>query len=162
MRLKMVISLAAALASSPLGAQTQAAKPSSAPLAAFSQSLEALAAVVGPAVVQIVSTGYARPDATERGASSLLARQRSTGSGVILSEDGFIVTNYHVVQGARRIEVRLAADGSGVPNEPIILAKLVGVDRQTDVAVIKIERTGLPHLTFGDPKEVHVGQVVMA
>ena len=162
MRLKMVISLAAALASSPLGAQTQAAKSSSAPLAAFSQSLEALAAVVGPAVVQIVSTGYARPDATERGASSLLARQRSTGSGVILSEDGFIVTNYHVVQGARRIEVRLAADGSGVPNEPIMLAKLIGVDRQTDVAVIKIERTGLPHLTFGDPKEVHVGQVVMA
>jgi serine protease Do len=41
-------------------------------------------------------------------------------------------------------------------------AKLVGVDRQTDLAVIKIERTGLPHLSLGDPKDVHVGQVVMA
>ena len=40
--------------------------------------------------------------------------------------------------------------------------ELVGVDRQTDLAVIKIERTGLPHLSFGDPKDVHVGQVVMA
>ena len=74
----------------------------------------------------------------------------------------YIVTNYHVVQGARKIEVRLAADGSGIPKEPVLLAKLVGVDRQTDLAVIKIERTGLPHLSFGDPKDVHVGQVVMA
>ncbi len=112
--------------------------------------------------MQIVSTGYGRPDAADQGASSLLARQRSTGSGVILSDDGFIVTNYHVVEGARRIEVRLAVDGSGIPKEPILQAKLVGVDRQTDLAVIQIERTGLPHLTFGDPKEVRVGQVVMA
>ncbi len=163
MRLKMVISLAVALASSPLWGQTPAAARSSAgPLAAFSQSLESLAARVGPAVVQIVSTGYGRGDAAQQGASSLLTRQRSTGSGVILAEDGFIVTNYHVVQGARKIEVRLAADGSGIPKEPIMLAKLVGVDRQTDLAVIKIERTGLPHLSFGDPKDVHVGQVVMA
>ncbi|MEO8051932.1 MAG: trypsin-like peptidase domain-containing protein [Acidobacteriota bacterium] len=112
--------------------------------------------------MQIVSTGYGRPDAADQGASSLLARQRSTGSGVILSDDGFIVTNYHVVEGARRIEVRLAVDGSGIPKEPILQAKLVGVDRQTDLAVIQIERSGLPHLTFGDPKDVRVGQVVMA
>lgn len=163
MRLKMVITLAAALSSSPLWSQTPAsAKASSGPLGAFSQSLEALAARVGPAVVQIVSTSYGRGDSTEQGANSLLTRQHSTGSGVILAEDGFIVTNYHVVQRARKIEVRLVADGSGVPKEPIMQAKLVGVDRQTDLAVIKIERTGLPHLSFGDPKDVHVGQVVMA
>ena len=162
MRLKVVISLAAVLASSPLGAQTQAAKSSAGPLGAFSQSLEALAARVGPAVVQIVSTSYGRADASDQGASSLLTRQRSTGSGVILAENGFIVTNYHVVQRARKIEVRLVADGSGLPTEPVLLAKLVGVDRQTDLAVIKIEKTGLPHLSFGDPKDVRVGQVVMA
>jgi S1-C subfamily serine protease len=113
MRLKMVISLVTELALSPLWGQTPApAKSKAAPLAAFSQSLESLAARVGPAVVQIVSTGYGRGDAAQQGASSLLARQRSTGSGVILSDDGFIVTNYHVVQGARRIEVRLAVDES--------------------------------------------------
>ena len=163
MRLKMVISLAVALTSQPLWSQPPAAaKPNSGPLAAFSQSLEALAARVGPAVVQIVSTSYGRGDATDQGASSLLTRQHSTGSGVILSEDGFIVTNYHVVQRARKIEVRLVTDGSGVSKEPILQAKLVGVDRQTDLAVIKIERTGLPHLSLGDPKDVHVGQVVIA
>jgi len=163
MRMRLLISLAVALTSPPLWSQTPAAARSSAgPLAAFSQSLETLAARVGPAVVQIVSTSYGRGDATDQGASSLLTRQRSTGSGVILSEDGFIVTNYHVVQRARRIEVRLVVDGSGVPTEPVLLAKLVGVDRQTDLAVIKIERTGLPHLRFGNPKEVRVGQVVMA
>jgi serine protease Do len=162
MRLRFVISLAAAL-TAPLWSQTPAAARSSAgPLAAFSQSLESLAGRVGPAVVQTVSTGYGRGDVAEQGASSVLTRQRSTGSGVILSEDGFIVTNYHVVQGARKIEVRLAAGESGIPQEPVMLAKLIGVDRQTDVAVIKIDRTALPHLSFGDPKNVHVGQVVMA
>src|SRR5436190_20202743 len=143
MRLKMVISLAAALASLPLRGQTSAAaKASSGPLAAFSQSLEALAARVGPAVVQIVSSRYGRGDTAEEGASGLLTRQHSTGSGIILSEDGFIVTNYHVVQRARKIEVRLVADESGMPRQPILLAKIVGVDRQADMAVIKIERTG--------------------
>ena len=162
MRLHRALLLATALTISPLWAQAPAAARSSAgPLAAFSQSLESLAARVGPAVVQIVSTGYGRGDAPEQGAS-LLTRQRSTGSGVILSEDGFIVTNFHVVQGARKIEVRLAAADPGPSPEPVMLAKLVGVDRQTDVAVIKIERTGLPHLSFGDPKDVRVGQVVMA
>jgi serine protease Do len=162
MRLRTAISLAAALTSLLWGQTPPAARSSAGPLAAFSQSLESLAARVGPAVVQIVSTGYGRGDEAEQGASSLLTRQRSTGSGVVLSEDGFIVTNYHVVQGARKIEVRLAADDSGTAPEPVLLGKLVGVDRQTDVAVIKIERTGLPHLSFGDPKDVHVGQVVMA
>jgi serine protease Do len=162
MRLQMVLSLAAGLTSSLWGQNTAAAKSSSAPLATFSQSLESLAGRVGPAVVQIVSTGYAHPDANERGAGSVLARQRSTGSGVILSQDGYIVTNYHVVQAARKIEVRLAVDESGIPHEPILLAKLVGVDRQTDLAVIKLERTGLPYLNFGELKDVHMGQVVMA
>lgn len=162
MRLQVILSLAAALMSSPLWGQTAAAAgPSGEPLVAFSQSLESLAARVRPAVVQIVSTGYGRSEAAEEG-TSLLTRQRSTGSGVILSADGFIVTNYHVVQAARKIEVRLAGDVSGVPQEPILLAELVGVDRQTDVAVIKIERTGLPQLGFGNPKDVRVGQIVMA
>ena len=108
MRLRIAISIAAALTSPALWGQAPApARSIAGPLAAFSQSLESLAARVGPAVVQIVSTGYGRGDAPEQGAS-LLTRQHSTGSGVILSEDGFIVTNYHVVEGARKIEVRLA------------------------------------------------------
>jgi serine protease Do len=154
MRLYVLSSLAVVLAPSLLMGQ------SAIPLTAFSQSLEALAARVDPAVVQIVSTGYGRGDESQRGSTSLLTRQRSTGSGVILSPDGYIVTNNHVVQAARRIEVRLAAGPGG--KEVVLPAKLVGADRQTDLAVIKIERSGLPQLSFGDLKSVRVGQVVMA
>src|SRR5579883_1980215 len=76
----------------------------------LSASFENLSARVRPAVVQIFSTGYVQPGETEStSASTLLSTQRSTGSGVILTEDGYIITNNHVVQGARKIEVRLAA-----------------------------------------------------
>ncbi|MDE2467604.1 MAG: serine protease, partial [Bradyrhizobium sp.] len=85
MRLYVLYSLAAVLASQSLVGQ------SAMPLTAFSQSLEALAARVDPAVVQIVSTGYGRGDESQRGSASLLTRQRSTGSGVILAADGYIV-----------------------------------------------------------------------
>jgi serine protease Do len=153
---------AAVLASRFLLGQSPAnARASAVPLTAFSQSLEALAARVDPAVVQIISTGYGRGDESQRGSASLLTRQRSTGSGVILSADGYIVTNNHVVQGARKIEVKLAV-GPGNTKEAVLQAKLVGADRQTDLAVIKIDRTGLSQLSFGDLKDVRVGQVVMA
>src|SRR5215813_80933 len=77
----------------------------------LSGSFEALASKVRPAVVQIFSSGYAAAsdDTENTSASSLLSTQRSTGSGVIVSADGYIVTNNHVVQGARKIEVRLAS-----------------------------------------------------
>jgi serine protease Do len=146
----------------PLAAQ--AVRNNTAALGDFSQSLEALAARVRPAVVQIVSTGYGRGD-ERTGSASLLTRQRSTGSGVILSADGYIITNNHVVQGARKIEVLLPSMGlakTGEGTETTVRAKLVGTDRQMDLAVIKIERTGLPFLPLGDPKDLHVGQVVLA
>src|SRR5580704_7341610 len=127
--------LAAVLASRFLPGQSPAnSRASAVPLTAFSQSLEALAARVDPAVVQIVSTGYGRGDESQHGSASLPTRQRSTGSGVILSADGYIVTNNHVVQGARKIEVKLAV-GPGNTKEVVVPAKLVGTDRQTDLAV---------------------------
>ena len=93
-------------------------------------------------MVQIFSTGYAAAEEAEgTNASSLLSTQRSTGSGVILTADGYIVTNNHVVQGARKIEVRLhSAESASQARKSTIAAKLVGTDRETDLAVIKIER----------------------
>jgi serine protease Do len=132
----------------------------SAALGDFSQSLEALAARVRPAVVQIVSTGYGRGD-ERSGSTSLLTRQRSTGSGVILAADGYIITNNHVVRGARKIEVKLPAAEPGKMDN-VVSAKLVGADRQTDLAVLKIDQTGLPFLALGQAKDLHVGQVVLA
>jgi len=132
-------------------------------LTELSSSLEALATRVRPAVVQIFNTGYGSPeegDSTNTG--SLLTKQRSTGSGVILSSDGYIVTNNHVVQGARKLEVKLATRGAGPARESTLSAKLIGVDRDTDLAVIKIERRGLATLELGDSNELHQGQLVMA
>jgi len=128
----------------------------------FSASLEDLAKLVRPAVVQIFNTGYGSPeegDSTNTG--SLLTKQRSTGSGVILSADGYIVTNHHVVQGARKLEVKLAMNG-GRGQATTLPATLVGIDRETDLAVIKIDRAGLTTLVFGDSNDLHQGQLVMA
>lgn len=119
--------------------------------------------------MQIFSTGYAPAEDSDSGnAASLLTKQRSTGSGIILSADGYIITNSHVVRGARRIQVRInniRRSPSGVALEPeprLLDAKLIGMDREMDVAVIKINRTGLPRLQLGDSDAVRQGELVMA
>ena len=135
----------------------------------FSSSLENLVNRVRPSVVQIYSTGYATSEESDSTTASLLSKQHSTGSGIILTEDGYIVTNAHVVKGARRIQVRLPsrseASGRNVTMQPegkLIEAKLVGLDRDIDVAVVKIEKTGLPFLAFGDSNRILQGELVMA
>jgi serine protease Do len=133
-------------------------------LGELSASFESLAQRVRPSVVQIFSTGYtSAEDGESTNASSLLARQRSTGSGVILSEDGFILTNNHVVRNALKIEVKLHNENRNVrmPDSTVI-AKLIGVDREADLAVIKIERKGLAKLMLGDSSKLRQGQLVMA
>jgi serine protease Do len=130
----------------------------------LSNSLEALAQRVRPSVVQIFSTGYASAeDGESTNAASLLSKQRSTGSGVILSEDGFILTNNHVIHNALKIEVKLHSERSGgrMPNSTVP-ARLIGVDREADLAVIKIDRTGLRKLALGDSAALRQGQLVMA
>src|SRR5258708_4273937 len=86
------------------------AQPASAPvsLRELSLSLQSLSNRVRPAVVQIFSTGYvpSASDESEGANTSLFSRQHGTGSGVVISADGYIVTNSHVVRGARRIQVR--------------------------------------------------------
>jgi serine protease Do len=144
-------------------------KPPPVSLGELSVSLEGLVNRVRPAVVQIFSTGYVTADETDSSnAAALLSRQRSTGSGIILSDDGFIVTNAHVVQGARRIQVRLSVARSRnrtptfEPEVKLLDAKLIGLDREMDVAVIKIDRSGLAHLPLGNSDAVRQGELVMA
>jgi serine protease Do len=81
--------------------------------------------------------------------------QRALGSGVIVSSDGYIVTNNHVVGGADKVEVRLS-DGRVFP------ATIVGTDPKSDVAVIKISKTGLPAIKIGDSNKVRIGSFVLA
>lgn len=80
---------------------------------------------------------------------------RSLGSGFIISQDGFILTNAHVVDQADEVTVRL-------PDKREFKARVVGADRRTDVALIKIEATGLPRVTLGDPNKLKVGEWVVA
>ena len=86
---------------------------------------------------------------------SFAPRQHGLGSGVIVSGDGYILTNRHVVDGASEIRVALA-DGREFP------AKLIGADEKTDVAVIKIKADNLPAMTFADSNELAVGDIVLA
>jgi serine protease Do len=134
----------------------------------LSANLEALSHRVSRSVVQIFATGYALSEASESGgAAAMITRQRATGSGVILSADGYILTNGHVVTNARRVRVRLAAEGSAghsklEPAGKILDARIVGIDRDTDLAVIKIDKTGLDTLPLGDSDTLRQGQLVMA
>jgi serine protease Do len=136
------------------------------PLHAFSQSIQALTATVTKSVVQIVATGYGFSSGKESSQTALFEPQEAIGSGVILTADGYIVTNAHVVQGARKIRVRLPGletpgpDGSK-PHGPVS-AKLVGLDKQSDLAVLKIDATDLPALPLADSDELKQGQVVFA
>ena len=133
-------------------------------------SLEALARRVNRSVVKIVTTGYGLSEDSDSDDASLLTRQRATGSGVILTPDGYIATNAHVIQGARRIRVQLpVSERVGQkrhsivkPAGTVLEAKVVGVDRETDLAVLKIEARSLPHLELGDSRALRQGQLVMA
>ncbi len=82
-------------------------------------------------------------------------RPSGVGSGVIVSPDGYILTNNHVVEGAEKVEVELN-------DRRQFSAKVIGTDAPSDVAVIKIEAENLPSLTVGDSDRVEVGDIVLA
>lgn len=82
-------------------------------------------------------------------------QRRGSGSGVIISQDGYIVTNNHVIDGADRVEVILH-------DKRTLEAQLVGTDPATDLALLKVEAVGLPFIGFGDSDSVLVGQWVLA
>ena len=82
-------------------------------------------------------------------------RQQSLGSGVIISKDGYVLTNAHVVHGATEVRVALA-------DKREMKAKIVGVDPKTDIALIRIDATNLPFAELGDSSKVRVGQFALA
>ena len=86
---------------------------------------------------------------------SIIPEQRASGSGVIISDDGFIITNNHVVSGADEIAVTLS-------NKKTYKATVIGTDANTDLAVIKVEATGLPYLIYGNSDDAKLGQWVLA
>jgi len=165
---RMAIACAALLALAPAHAATAATPPQGArttSLVELSGAIQALAERVGPSVVQVVVTRYGTDESS---GASILAKQRSTGAGVILGEDGYVVTNAHVVKGARRVQVALparSADGQrSILKDPgrKVGGVIVGIDTETDLAVLKIAEKGLTPLTLGDSEALRQGQIVMA
>jgi serine protease Do len=172
LRLLAALAVAGGLLSDPLAAQTAAVRRPGAQsptpdMAAMSNALEAVVDRVKPAVVQILATGYA---AGSKSTEPLLFKQRAVGSGVILAADGYILTNAHVVAGAHRLEVMLPGFLAGPRSARSVLrtqgraagARLVGIDEETDLAVLKVDEEGLPSLTLADSEAIRQGQIVLA
>lgn len=128
-----------------------------------------LVARVSPAVVTIRSTERSRPAQQfpfmddprfrdffgDRMPQQIPRQVQGVGSGVIINADGYILTNHHVVDGALEIRVELTDNRT-------FTAKLVGSDPPSDLAVLKIDATGLPTVPVGDSDKVRVGDVVLA
>ena len=158
------IARAQAPAANPASA-VKPAPPADAALA-VSSAIEATASTAGAAVVEIFTMSYAPTEGRVAGTTDLVRTQRATGSGAIVDASGYIVTNAHVVRGAQRIRVEVPT----VPTGGSILGargrlldgRIVGLDLETDLAVIKVETTGLPTLTFGDSDDLRAGQIVVA
>src|SRR6266481_2910919 len=138
-----------------------ASKPAGNSLEQLSSSLQTITKQVEPAVVRIFNSAFAVENDAEHNGGAVVFPQKSSGSGILISSDGYIVTNAHVVQGSRRLRVKLNKEATKAGNH-LLDAKLVGMDRQTDLAVIKIELTGLPFLNFADSSELNPGQIVLA
>jgi serine protease Do len=90
-----------------------------------------------------------------RGGPEREFEQQSVGSGFIISSDGYLITNAHVVDGADEVNVKLA-------DKREFKAKVIGADKRTDVALLKIEAKDLPKVTIGDPEKLKVGEWVVA
>jgi serine protease Do len=90
-----------------------------------------------------------------RGTPEREFEQQSVGSGFIISGDGYLITNAHVVDGADEVNVRLS-------DKREFKAKVIGADKRTDIALMKIEAKDLPKVTIGDPEKLKVGEWVVA
>src|SRR4051812_15170124 len=152
----------------------QTAKPaetsrrSADPLHAFNDSIQELTNRVSGSVVQVLTSGYSLSNSTRTNTAAVLSPEHGTGAGVILTADGYIITNAHVVVNARKIQVllndrereRSLAAGTGMRGP--LEGKLIGLDRMTDLALIKVEAANLPALALADSSDLKQGQLVLA
>jgi serine protease Do len=170
----------------PFGVKAADASPSAPPLdtdsvsaiLALDKAMETLAAHVTPAVVNVTVTS--KSDANGKDMPQEMQQfgqqfgqnnpfqfffgprgqrgpqiEHGMGSGVVISPDGYIVTNNHVVEGA--VDIRVTTS-----NRRVLKAKLIGTDPLTDLAVLKVDATGMASAPWGDSKEVRPGQTVLA
>jgi len=145
------------------------AQDSSAILRNLDQALDDVAERVLPTVVQISVSGFG-PSRRHSDSESVIERQRGIGSGVIVDPDGYIITNAHVITGAQRIQVVMQSVTSElVPYQTSLLrrqraftARLIGVHRFTDLALLKIDAAELPYIPLQEAYQARLGQTVLA
>lgn len=127
-------------------------------LDAYSQTVAAVAEQVSPSVVKIAVQGSepaSEPARARRGPPRQPGESTGSGSGFVMTPDGYVLTNSHVVHGAKRISA-IFQDGQRAR------AQLVGDDPQTDLALVRIEAPNLTALSFGDSGALRVGQLAIA
>lgn len=136
----------------------------------LNESVNSLIKKVSPSVVQILVTGYGPLDESEHGNTGVvIGRQRAIGSGFIIDPSGYIVTNAHVVSGAQRVQVVLPGRSSEGPIDAalssrltVVPARVVGVTKEIDLAVLKVDAGTLPALTLASYRNLRQGEVALA
>lgn len=167
-RLLALLGIAGAIGVSEARGQTPPPGRASDALHQLNDSVEALVQRVSPSVVQILVSGYGSTEDSDQGQMSVvIGRQRTIGSGVIVDPEGYIVTNAHVVKGAQKIEVVVPASAaagksSDANREQTYDGRVVGVARQIDLAVIKIEAHQLPAIAVHKTVLPKQGEMVFA
>ena len=136
----------------------------------WDESVDALVRRVSPSVVQIMVTGYGAVSEGARGnADVVIGRQKAIGSGFVIDASGYIVTNAHVVNGAQRVQVALPggpADGtiagSFAARITVIPARVIGVSRDIDLALLKVDAANLTALPVANFRNLRQGETVFA
>ena len=158
-------------------AQTQAPSqtPSQTPaqtndaLHKLNESVDALIKKVSPSVVQILVSGYGPIEVSGSNTAAVIGRQRAIGSGFVIDSAGYIITNAHVVSGAQRVQVVLPqtnSDGSLqailAARTDIVPARIVGVAREVDLALLKVENAKVAPLPLAAYRNIRQGEIVLA
>lgn len=161
--------LSSCITLSQANAQDRAAG-SIAELRKMDESVDSLLRKVSPSVVQILVTGYGQVEETEHGNTGVvIGRQRAIGSGFVVDPSGYILTNAHVVSGAQRVQVVLSDITANDSLEALLSSKtnlvparIIGVTKEIDLALLKVDASGLPALKLANYRDLRQGQSVFA
>jgi serine protease Do len=158
--------------SSARAGQQKPAAPSQDPFVRMNESIDALTKKVWPSVVQVLVSSYGPsneggPD--RGGANVVIGRQQATGSGFVIDPDGYIITNAHVVSGARRVQIVLPAENADGTlatalsgRTYLLTARIVGITTELDLALLKVDGQKLPALPLATYSQVRQGETVFA
>jgi serine protease Do len=166
--LRIIVPLLLAVIATLAAAQTRTTGREANVLSAadLSATVEETCLKVGPSVVEIFTTSYKPAGGIVPRTADLVNAERASGSGVIVDPEGYIVTNAHVVQGAQSLRVEISRPIVGrsilATSSRTVPGRIVGIDEETDLAVIRIDEHNLPALSFADSDELKVGRLVLA